>query len=400
MITLPFGNSFAYDPADTDDTKSEKASIFLVATSCCIAGVFWSGMYLVAFGAGLTAALPLVFTLLVGSGLGYAHVTGNHRVAIFVQITCIIYITTIIQWRIGDVFDSGFVMAWAFMGPLIALMFLSVRQAVIWQVLFLVNVVATVILAELFPAGGEVVTEGWRRFFFVMNLSIASTVVFAFATYFVANALNEKQKADRLLLNILPEKTARALKSHAGVVAEEFESVSVLFADIVNYTQYSSTRKPAEVVATLNEIFNRFDELADRHGLEKIKTIGDAYMVVGGLPEPSERHAHGVANMALEMLDAIRNVEVGEGKNFSLRIGVDVGPVVAGVIGSRKFAYDLWGNTVNVASRLESHGTPDRIHVSGAFYRRLKDDFVFSESVTISVKGKGELETYFLVGRV
>jgi class 3 adenylate cyclase len=389
---------FAYDPSDTDDVRSEKNSILLVAASCCFFGLVWSAVYYPIFGAGLTTALPLIFVLIVGPALVVSHFTRNHHIAIYAQIVCIIYVTTFIQWSIGDVSDSGFVMAWAFMGPLIALMFFTIRQAIVWQALFLLNIIIGVSFNDFFAAHGQTVTQGERLIFFAMNLGIASIVVFAFAAYFVRNALNEKQKADRLLLNILPEETARTLKTRDGVIAEDFESVSVLFADIVDYTEYSSNKRPAEVVSKLNEIFHRFDELADRHKLEKIKTIGDAYMVVGGLPKPHDQHDRAIAEMALDMMDAIKTVETGEGENFSLRIGIHTGPVVAGVIGMRKFAYDLWGDTVNVASRLESNGVPGRIQVSDDLYQRLKGAFVFEKRGAIMLKGKGALEAHFLIG--
>lgn len=395
---IAWAKRFACEASDSDDTRSEKTSIFLVAVACCFFSVVWSGVYYWLFGAGLTAALPLVFAAIVGPALVVSHFRRNHRIAVYAQILCITYVTTFVQLSIGGAFDSGFVMAWALLGPLIALMFFPVRQAIVWMALFLVNVVVVAVFDDVFSAHGERVSEGQRLVFFVMNLGIASSVVFAFAAYFVRTALNEKQKADRLLLNILPEKTARMLKSREGVIAEEFESVTVLFADIVNFTAYSSGKKPAEVVSKLNEIFHRFDQLADRHGLEKIKTIGDAYMVVGGLPEPNERHCHAIAAMAIEMMETIRTVDYGEGGSFTLRIGIHTGPVVAGVIGIRKFAYDLWGDTVNVASRLESNGVPGRIQVSDEVARRLRGAFVLERRGAIMLKGKGMVDAHFLVG--
>lgn len=399
MQELPFGFLFAHRPEDTDDVRSEKAAIFLVSMSCCLAGFVWTGMYLLAFGPGVTAALPLAFVAIVGSSLVLAHLRRNHVIAIYTQIACIIYITTLIQWSIGDVFDSGFVMAWAFMGPLIALMFFSVRQAVIWQSLFVFNILITVRLDDFFSSHAEVVTQSWSLFFFAMNLGFASTVVFTFATFFVSNALNEKKKADRLLRNILPEKIAQTLKSRSGVIADKHENVSVLFADIVDYTKFSSSKDPASVVTTLNEIFTRFDVLANKRGLEKIKTIGDAYMLAGGLTADGQDQALEVAKIALEMMEAIDLVENEDGENFSLRIGIDVGPVVAGVIGNHKFAYDLWGDTVNVASRLEAIAQSGRIHVSSQFRNQLENDFEFENCGRVALKGKGNMETYYLVGR-
>lgn len=355
-------------------------------------------MYLVIFGLSPTAALPALFVVVVGSALVLAHLTGNHRIVIYVQLFCIVYITAGIQWSIGDVFNSGFVMTWAFLGPLIALMFLSIARALFWLGLFIVNVLITVVFNEFFAAHGHTVSESERLVFFAMNFGIGSLVVFSFAAFFVRNALSQKRMADDLLRNILPSKIARTLKTTNGVIAEEFDNVSVLFADIVDYTFYSASRTPAEVVAKLNEIFQRFDELADRHGLEKIKTIGDAYMVVGGLPEPRVGHERAVAEFALDMIQTVREVEKGNGDTFTVRVGIHCGPVVAGVIGRRKFAYDIWGDTVNVASRLESQGVPGEAQVSGDFEQRVRRWFRFESRGNIELKGKGEVEAFFLVG--
>ena len=303
-------------------------------------------MYFLAFGPGLTAALPLLFVAIVGGALIISHLSRNHRPLVYAQIASIIYVTTCIQWSIGEAFNSGFVMAWASMGPLIALMYFTPRQSVIWLALFVVNVAITAIFNDHFAASGLEVAPDTKLLFFAMNLAMPAIIIFAFASYFVRSALSEKNKADRLLVNILPEKIARTLKSQDGVVAEEFDNVSVMFADIVEFTRYADAVNPVELVSKLNDIFQLFDQLANRHGLEKIKTIGDAYMVVGGLPEPDPNHARAIANMALDMQQTIATIRKADGQPFALRIGIHTGSVVAGVIGSTKFAYDLWGDTV------------------------------------------------------
>lgn len=196
--------------------------------------------------------------------------------------------------------------------------------------------------------------------------------LFFFAGYFVTSAINEREKANKLLLNILRRKAAQVLKTQQGVIAEQYDDVTVLFADIVNFTQYASHVSAEQLVGKLNEIVFRFDELKDHHGLEKIKTIGDAYMVAGGLPEPKPGHGEAIAALALDMLATIKKTERANGVSFSLRIGMHRGPVVAGVIGKRKFAYDLWGDTVNIASRMESSGTENSIQVSDSFYQPLR----------------------------
>jgi class 3 adenylate cyclase len=203
----------------------------------------------------------------------------------------------------------------------------------------------------------------------------------------------------RLLLNILPAPIAERLLAGERVIADSFEEVTLLFADIVDFTVMSGRLSAREVVDLLNEVFNATDRLVDRFGLEKIKTIGDAYMVVGGLPEPTADHAERVADMALALSDELRRMTTVDGKPLSCRMGIHMGPAVAGVIGSKKFIYDVWGDTVNTASRMESHGIPDRIQVTEPVFRRLDGRYRFEPRGTVEVKGKGPMPTWFLLGR-
>jgi adenylate cyclase len=209
----------------------------------------------------------------------------------------------------------------------------------------------------------------------------------------------EQEQTERLLLNILPGPIADRLKQHQKIIADDFAEVTVLFADIVGFTQLSASMSPIALVDLLNQIFSAFDLLCERHGLEKIKTIGDAYMVVGGLPTPRVDHAEAIAAMAIDMQTEIAKFNAKNNKSFSIRIGVHSGPVVAGVIGIKKFIYDLWGDTVNLASRMESHGLPGQIQVSNVTGELLKDKFILLKRDQIYIKGKGEMTTYFLVGR-
>lgn len=213
------------------------------------------------------------------------------------------------------------------------------------------------------------------------------------------DALREEQeKSEKLLLNILPKPIAERLKRNETTIAEYFPEVTVLFADIVGFTHLSTLMNPIELVELLNQIFSSFDMICERLGLEKIKTIGDAYMVVGGLPEPRADHAEAIAKMALDMQTEIARFNAQNNKYFSIRIGIHSGPVVAGVIGIKKFIYDLWGDTVNIASRMESHGLPWRIQVSEATYNLLQHKYLFDRRETIHVKGKGEMTTYLIIG--
>ena len=208
----------------------------------------------------------------------------------------------------------------------------------------------------------------------------------------------EKEKSERLLLNILPRPIADRLKGGERTIAESYQSVTVLFADLVGFTNLSSRTDAAEIVNMLNQIFTKFDQLVERHGLEKIKTIGDSYMVVGGLPVARPDHPRIVAQMALEMMSAISGINQETNTDRAIRIGINTGPVVAGIIGKKKFSYDLWGSTVNLAARLESGGLPGQIHVSQSTYEALRDDFAFTERGTVHAKGVGDITTYFLTG--
>jgi class 3 adenylate cyclase len=210
----------------------------------------------------------------------------------------------------------------------------------------------------------------------------------------------EREKSERLLLNVLPTSIATRLKQTEAVIADGFPDVTVMFADSVDFTRRSERIAPEQVVESLNDLFSVFDQLARERGLEKIKTIGDAYMVVGGLPDPRPDHAEAVAEMALAIrAEVAGHVDPG-GQPLAVRIGIDTGPVVAGVIGTSRFSYDLWGDTVNTASRMESHGVPGCIQVTARTYQRLRDHYRFERRGPIPVKGKGDIVTYLLEGRV
>jgi class 3 adenylate cyclase len=213
---------------------------------------------------------------------------------------------------------------------------------------------------------------------------------------FLQQLNTEREKSERLLLNVLPAAIAERLKQGEVTIADSFPDATVLFADLANFTQLSEQTAPPRLVELLNEVFSSFDRLAEKHGVEKIKTIGDSYMVVGGLPMPCANHAERVALMGLDMQEAIREFNAAHHTHLALRVGINSGPVVAGIIGRRKFSYDLWGDTVNVASRMESHGQTGEIQVSESTMRKLGDLFLFEPRGPVLIKGKGSLPTYLL----
>jgi adenylate cyclase len=235
---------------------------------------------------------------------------------------------------------------------------------------------------------------------------VGGTIVFTLLALFAAqrrNALaalrDEQARAERLLLNILPRSIADRLKAETQTIADQISSASILFADVVEFTPLAERLPPAEMVGVLDHLFSHFDVLAERYELEKIKTIGDCYMVAAGVPAPRPDHARAVALMALDMQTAMRSVDEIRHFGLELRIGINSGPVVAGVIGRKRFLYDLWGDAVNTASRMESHGTSGRIQITRATKELLDDEFVCEPRGTIPVKGKGDMEAWYLAGR-
>lgn len=390
---------FAAKPDDSQAIRSEKAAIFLVAASCSIAGVVWATTYWFIFGWGLTSFLPILFVIIVGSSLVVGHVTKNHRTTIYAQILSITLFPAFIQWSIGGIFDSGFVLAWASLGPLGALMFLSPRKSAPWFAVYFASLLITVVFDDFFAERALEVGDNTKRIFFAMNLSVSSLVVFLFAGYFVTETLKERRRANQLLLNVLPAQIAEALKLTDETIADHHDSVSVLFADVVGSTPLFAEMEPTEVVDWLNEAFSLLDDVVERHGLEKLRTMGDNFMVGSGVPAARDDHAHALTDCALDMILAIDALPARNDKRIRFRIGINSGPVVAGVIGKSKFHYDLWGDTVNVASRMESSGEVGRVHVAFNTYELIKNEFECLSRGTIPIKGKGEMPTWFITGR-
>jgi adenylate cyclase len=290
------------------------------------------------------------------------------------------------------------------LAPLGALVFLEVRQAVRWFVAFLVVFLLTGLAGEvLFPEADLPV--GFTSTMLALNIVGTASVAFMLLATFAhqrnaaLTALRaEQEKSEALLLNILPRPIAERLKAASQTIADHFDEASILFADVVDFTPLSDRLPPTEVVGILDQLFSGFDALVERHGLEKVKTIGDCYMASSGVPDPSPDHARKAALLALDMRDVVATWAVAGRSSLELRIGINSGPVVAEVIGTKRFLYDLWGDAVNIASRMESHGTPGEIQITRATYEPLKDEFVCRRRGTIPVKGKGDIETWYLVG--
>jgi|SaaInlStandDraft_7_1057024.scaffolds.fasta_scaffold04685_3 PAS domain S-box-containing protein len=643
-------SKFAYDPDDTDEVRLEKAAILLVSGSCVMAGCVWALMYFLVFGLGLTTTLPILFAAIVSSSLLVSHISKNIRYAIYSQIVCIIYITFFVQWSIGGVFESGFVLVWALCGPIVALIFLPIRQAVVWFGLYCVNILITFFFDNDFSSNGLDVSDATQHIFALSNILISSLVIFGFAGYFVNKAIaaertltgavdvmaegfayfdnedrlkifNEKfalftkvgpelrtgvryedllrqrvkfgfadgtdieleeyiedrmrmhresrnqyisnfsdgtwlmvnqsqtvdggsvtaltdiselkrvenelaekkaqlegiveniteglvcydadqrlilcnskyrefygyaledvapgtpfedlvrldvqrgavdddgtyeqnwityrkgvekkgtrdielkdgrwlqvrerstasgtvsvqtditerkraegelnsakkelevahRQANDLLINAIPGTIAERLKDNPGqLIADRHADVSIMFADVAGFTALSANQDPAETVNLLNTLFSEFDDVCDAAGIEKIRTIGDGYMVVGGVPKPLADHPVKMIEAAKKILDiACRH-------NIDIRIGINSGEVVAGIVGVRRFHYDVWGDAVNIAARMETTGKVGKIHVSSGFAERLGDKYPLKKRDPINIKGKGTMQTWFV----
>jgi len=648
MIAL---SGFAYDKNDSETVRLEKVAIFLITGSCIIAGCVWTLMYFFTFGWGLTARLPILFVVLVSFSLLTSHLRTDIRYAIYTQTICIIYIPSFVQWSIGGIFDSGLVLTWALCGPIVALIFLPIKQATVWFGLYGVNVLITVIFDDYFSNGGLRVSETTQTLFVLLNILFSSAVIFAFAGYFVSKAVtaertltgavnamgegfayfdkddrltifNQKfislakldtqvgvgtdfedmlvrlteigfgdnfnvptkefidrgmqlhrnpkgqystsfpdgtwvivtdtktsdggsvialtdisklkraenelagkeaqlrtvldnmpggvkyidehkkyvffnsqyselydfpegllkvgisnqvenefqaargdfesdapddfkglddlpndfeshnwerttvrgntlkvntartpaggiinivtditdrkraeqelseaknalevahQKANDLLLNAIPETIAERLKNNPGqLIADRHADVTVLFADVAGFTALSAEQDPAETINMLNSLFSDFDDVCVAAGIEKIRTIGDGYMVVGGAPQSLENHPEKMIEAAKEFL------KIADRHHIDIRIGINSGEVAAGIVGTRRFHYDVWGDAVNVAARMETTGKVGKIHLSSNFAQRLDDNFPLVKRDPIEVKGKGKMQTWFL----
>jgi guanylate cyclase len=398
-VLSTIASRFAFDADDTSSVRSEKNTIFLIALSCSIAGFVWGLAYAAILGNELATVFPFVFTAVVGSSLVISHVTKNHLYAVYAQTASIIVFTGLIQWSIGGLFDSGIVMVWAAIGPLGALLFFTPKKAMPFFALYFCVLVITVGFDSYFSKNVLDVSDSFKQIFFGMNLGVFSLLIFIFSGYFVSTAIRERAKADRLLLNVLPAEIAETLKESDDTIAEHYESVSVLFADVVGSTPLFADLEPTEVVDWLNEVFSVLDELVERHGLEKLRTMGDGYMVGSGVPGTREDHSRALVACSLDMIEALKSLPPRNGKRMTFRFGINSGPVVAGVIGKSKFHYDLWGDTVNVASRMETYSEESRLHVSQSTYEMIKDEFECVSRGTTEIKGKGEMETWFVEGR-
>jgi adenylate cyclase len=383
-------------PGDSEDERIRKGALTVSTCIVCLLTPVWVITYL-ALGLPLSASIPLAYLVASLASLAVFARTKRYRAFRQMQLGMMLVLPFLLQWSLGGFAASSGVSLWALTSPLGALMFAGWRESRPWFAAY-IALLAVSIALEPFLESADI-PERIRVAFFAANLAGVSATAYLLLRYFVREREREHARSERLLLNVLPEPVADRLKREEGVIADRHPEATVLFADIVGFTPIAADLPAEGVVALLDEVFTTFDRLADERGLEKIKTIGDAYMLAGGIPVPRDDHCEAVADMALAMIAACGSGRVAEA-GVRLRVGIDTGPVVAGVIGRRKFIYDLWGDTVNTASRMESHGVPGSIQVTEAVFRRLRGRYRLEPRGAIDVKGKGPMHTWLLVGEV
>jgi adenylate cyclase len=390
------------DPGDDDEARLRKALLVLIAVLILPISVIWGVLY-VGFGAWSGYIAFLYFAVSLAS-IGVFARTRDFGLLLRTQLLAILLAPTLSMIPLGGFAGSGGVGLWGVMAPMGALVFGGTREAIRWYVAFLAAFLGSGIAGAVL--GFQSPLPAWfTNLMLGLNISVGGTMVFTLLALFAKqrqDALGalrvEQDKAENLLLNILPRSIAERLKDRPQTIADHFGAASILFADVVDFTPRSEAMRPADVVGMLDTLFGYFDTVVERHELEKIKTIGDCYMVAAGVPSPRPDHARELALVALDMLEGVRSIGAVGSLGLELRIGINSGPVVAGVIGRKRFLYDLWGDAVNIASRMESHGTPGRIQITEATYELVKDEFECEPRGTVAVKGKGDMETWYLIG--
>jgi guanylate cyclase len=382
------------DPADSRQIALQKRLLTSLSLIPIPSAIAWSAVY---FAAGVTLAGVLVAGHIVGTMTNLVWFARSRRYSLFLtsQLLLIIVLPWLLTLILGGFAASSVVIIWAALAPLSAVVLGNLRQASIWLIAF-AALLASAAAAEPFltPAA---LPDWFVTWFFALNIGAVITISFAVLYYFVRQRDVLEERAEMLFLNILPREISDALQAEQRTIASYHDAASILFADLVDFTPMAASMKPLALVDLLNEVFQCFDTLVEKYDLEKIKTIGDCYMVAAGVPRGRTDHAVAIVSLALDMQADVARQQFA-GRQLAFRIGVNSGPVVAGVIGRKKFIYDLWGDAVNVASRMESQGQSGAIQITRRTYDLVAATFVCEPRGRVAVKGAGELEAWHVTG--
>jgi adenylate cyclase len=380
---------------------------FMMCAAALWLAIYWS------MGYQYSTAIPLIFQGLSALTIAlYWKFKRLHEFAIL-QLALILFTPFAMQWSIGNFVNASGVSLWGLMAPVGAVTVLGTRQSMPWFFGWLFMTVMAGVFDYLLAGTVKSFDLSTVAVFFVLNFAAISVMIYSLLWYFAsekqklrvlvdashAELRQEKERSDRLLLNILPPAIAERLKRNEVNIAQGHADVTVMFADIIGFTRMTEELSPVETVKILNDIFSIFDDIADKHGVEKIKTIGDAYMAAAGLDTGAQIHyADAVANMALDMLAKVDEYRKRTGERIEIRVGIGTGPVVAGVIGKKKFIYDMWGDTVNVSFRLAADAAAETVMVDLTTHRRLQHRFRFGPGQELEIKGKGRMQVFQLNG--
>lgn len=381
--------------ADANDELRLQKTLLVISTLIILpVGPIWGESYIL-LGDSRAGLWPFAYSSLSLINLVIFVVTRRYALFRFNQLALLLCIPFCLTLALGGFTGSSVVIVWSLLAPFSMVLFAEPHRAPRWFLAYLLLIVAVVVLQPFFPPPRPLPAL-FVRVFFALNLGLVSGIAFGLLYYFVRQKNLFQDRSENLLLNILPKEIITILKNESRVIADHYAGASILFADVVGFTPMSAQMSPVELVELLNEVFSHFDMLAEIHQMEKIKTIGDCYMVASGVPRPRTDHAPALVRMALEMQTYASQREF-HGRKLAFRIGINSGPVIAGVIGRKKFIYDLWGDAVNTASRMESHGVGGSVQITRATYELIKDDFVCEPKGTVEVKGKGAMEVWHVV---
>ena len=381
-------------PGESDDLRLQRNLLLIGTFMFILAGALWGLTYMF-FGEFFAGSIPFGYSVFSILSVAVFAITRRYAFFRFSQLLLILLLPFLLMAALGGFINSSAVILWAFICPLGALLFDEPRKAPLWFLAFLGMLVLSGIIQPHVRLVNNL-SPTLIIIFFVMNLGAVCALVFFLVSYFVGQKNIFQEKAETLLLNILPKEIAQILKHENRTIADHYDAASILFADMVNFTPMSAEMSPVAMVELLNEIFSHFDSLVEKYDLEKIKTVGDCYMVAAGVPRPRADHGQALARLALEMREYIHSNRFIASRPVDFRIGINTGPVLAGVIGRKKFIYDLWGDAVNIASRMESHGRGGIIQITRATYECIQDDFICEPHGTVNIKGKGEMEVWYI----
>ena len=401
---------------DSEEKKLHKTLLIFACGLMGFAAMLWLTIYH-AMGIRYSATVPLIYLAVSAATLGIYIWNLNFEVFRFAQTSLYLFVPFIMQWSIGSYVTSSGVMLWALLAPIGVMIFQGPKESVPWFFAYIVMTAVSGFFDYYLAYGADRQTGMPMQtiaVFFALNFASMSTIVYLLVVYFVREKDRlkteldaqhgltkiEQQRSERLLLNVLPASIAERLKRDSSVIADGIADCTVMFADLTDFTRLTEELPPRDMVALLNEVFSWFDLLAEDYELEKIKTIGDAYMVAGGLLNRTTKYTEAIANMALEIRDKIGARKTPTGESLGMHIGIGTGPVVAGVIGVKKFIYDLWGNTVNMASRLSTEATAGGILVDATTYRRLRGLYQFEGPELVTVKSNRQLTSYRLIAKL